>query len=432
MSNENPDTPSSASACEPFTRLARSTLGQMSPEQCLRGEALVAEQFSRPKAHRPTWLVPALAGVACSLGAALLWMQTSTARAAPLTYVVENGSLSEDRLPATVDKPARLVRFSDGTEVRVEDGAQAKVRFVTDHGAALAMTRGALHADVVHSAKAEWRFDAGPFVVRVTGTAFGLAWDPDQDRFDLRLEHGSVTVTSPVANDPIPLRAGQWLTIRMRSNEVFIRDLAGHTPSDSSDSPDSSELSAERAPEPAPTPSDSDAVLPLPAGGESPSKPPTAVVGHTWAKDLARGKAQEVVDDALRRGLAACLVEANSSELAALADAARYLRREDIARTTMLVERRRFPGSRGAVDAGLLLGRLAEADRDERQALSWFNTYLTEAPSGRYASEALGRKMAVVRRSIGASAARTVAEEYLSKFPEGTYASAARAISKSP
>jgi FecR protein len=432
MSNENADGLDSASGFEPFTHLARSALGEMSPEQCLRGEAMVAEQFSRPKAHRPTWLVPALAGVACSLGAALLWKQTSTARPAPLTYVVENGSLNEGRLPGTIDQPPRLVRFSDGTEVRVENGAQASVRFVTDHGAALAMTRGALHADVVHSAKSEWRFDAGPFVVRVTGTAFRLAWDPDQDRFDLRLEHGSVTVTSPVANDPIPLRAGQWLTIRMRSNEVFIRDLAGHAPSDASES------SAERALEPAPTPSDSE---PPTASSESPSsrfgtpegvKPPTPAVGHTWAKDLAGGKAEAVVDDALRRGLAASLAEANSSELAALADAARYLRREDIARTTMLAERRRFPGSRGAVDAGLLLGRLAEADHDDNQALSWFNAYLTEAPSGRYASEALGRKMALVRRSIGASAARTVAEEYLSKFPEGTYASAARAISKSP
>jgi hypothetical protein len=423
MSNENPARLDPAPVFEPFTRLARNTLGQMTPEQCLRGEAFVAERFSRPKARRPAWLVPALAGVACSLTVALLVRQATRALHAPLTYVVENGSLAEGRPPTLGDNAARMVRFSDGTEVRVENGAQASVRFVTDHGAALAMTHGALHADVVHSATSEWRFDAGPFVVRVTGTAFGLSWDPDQDRFDLRLEHGSVTVTSPVANDPIPLRAGQWLTIRMRSNEVFIRDLAGNAPTDAS---------GERASGAAPAATDGDASLAPTATSELPNKAPSAATGHTWAQDLARGKAEEVVDDALRRGLAASLAEASSSELAALADAARYLRREDIARTAMLAERRRFAGSRGAVDAGLLLGRLAEADRDDSQALTWFNTYLTEAPSGRYASEALGRKMALVRRSIGASAARAVAEEYLSKFPEGTYASAARAISKSP
>ena len=423
MSNENPARLDPASALEPLTRLARGALGQMTPEQCLRGEVLVAQRFSRPRGSQTRWLVPALVATACSLGAVLLVRQTAHTLHPPLPYVVDNGSLSDAHPAAAGDKPARLVRFSDGTEVRVEDGAQASVRFVTDHGAAVTVARGALHADVVHSATSEWRFDAGPFVVRVTGTAFGLAWDPDQDRFDLRLEHGSVTVTSPVANDPIPLRAGQWLTIRMRSNEVFIRDLSGRAPADSNSEPTAGLASA--APE-------IDALAPPIASQDPASRAKALPPGHTWAKDLARGKADAVVEDALRRGLAGCLAEASSSELAALADAARYVRREDIARTTMLAERRRFAGSRGAVDAGLLLGRLAEADHEDSQALTWFNTYLREAPSGRYASEALGRKMALVRRSNGASAAQAVAEEYLSRFPEGTYASAARAILKSP
>lgn len=424
MSNEYPAMHELSPALVPLTRLAREVLGQMTPEQCLRGEAFVAERFSRPKASRRAWLVPAFAGVACACAALLVWRQNRVTLPAPLSYVVENGSLSEDRSPGAGDKPARVVRFSDGTEVRVENGAQASVRFVTDHGAAVAVSRGALHADVVHSGNSEWRFDAGPFVVRVTGTAFGLAWDPEQDRFDLRLEHGSVTVTSPVANDPIPLRAGQWLTIRMRSNEVFIRDLAGQAPP---------EPSSEHSLVPEPVAAEGDASAPLPAAPDLPVKVrPLPSVGHTWAQDLARGKADQVVEDALRRGLDGCLAEASSSELAALADAARYSHREEIARKTMLAERRRFAGSRGAVDAGLLLGRLAEAEHDYTRALSWFNAYLAEAPTGRYASEALGRKMALMRRSIGPGAARTVAEEYLSKYPEGTYASAARAILKSP
>ena len=411
-----------APALEPLTRLARESFGEMTPEQCLRGEAIISARLLRRRAQRTGWLIPAVAGLACSCAALFVWQHQRSGSPAPLTYVVENGSLTEAGAAKRGDGPARVVRFSDGTEVRVENGAQASVRFVTDHGAALAMSRGTLHAEVVHSPTSEWRFDAGPFVVRVTGTAFGLAWDPEQDRFDLRLEHGSVTVTSPVANDPIPLRAGQWLTIRMKSNEVFIRDLAGQTPPEPSEPP----LLA-------PVAEETTNVLPG-SSTEAPVKKPAppAATGHHWAQDLAHGKAEQVVEDALRRGLDNSLAEASSSELAALADAARYCRREEIARKTMLAERRRFAGSRGAVDAGLLLGRLAEAEHDDSQALSWFNAYLREAPSGRYASEALGRKMALVRRSVGPSAARAIAEEYLSKYPDGTYASAARAISKSP
>ena len=424
MSNELSAQHELAPALEPFTRLARETLGHMTPEQCLRGEAFVSARFARRKAERPAWLVPAMAGVACACGVLLFWRHQRTVAPAPLTYVVENGTLADGRGHTGIDQPKRIVRFSDGTEVRVEDGAQASVRFVTDHGAAFAMSRGSLHADVVHSPTSEWRFDAGPFVVRVTGTAFGLAWDPEQDRFDLRLEHGSVMVTSPVANDPIPLRAGQWLTIRMRSNEVFIRDLAGQAPTETSAEP----------PLLVPSAVDDDASVAPPSAAEVPVKKalPVPSAGHHWAKDLAQGKAEQVVEEALRLGLDGVLAEASSGELAALADAARYCRREELARKTMLAERRRFAGSRGAVDAGLLLGRLAEAEHNDSQALSWFNAYLTEAPSGRYASEALGRKMALVRRSGGAGAARAIAEEYLSKYPDGTYASAARAISKSP
>jgi FecR protein len=418
MSNETHAHQEPPPSFEPLTRLAREAFGHMTPAQRGRGEVALLERIASVRSRRPAWLIPSLALAGSVLLGGLLWKQSrSIVSVVPrtLSYTVENGSLSEGRSRNAQEK--RVVRFSDGTEVRVDDDTQANVRFVTDHGAALAMSRGTLHADVVHAPNAEWRFDAGPFVVRVTGTAFGLSWDPDQDRFDLRLEHGSVTVTSPVANEPIPLRAGQWLTIRMRSNEVFIRDLTGHTPA---------EPSAEPALAVSATESDVPVVRP-----DTAAKPP-ATPRRTWAADLAQGKAQQVVDDALRHGLDGSLAEANSGELAALADAARYLRREEIARKAMLAERRRFPGSRGAVDAGLLLGRLAEAEHEDSQALSWFDTYLAEAPAGRYASEALGRKMALVRRSVGANAARLIALQYLEKYPDGTYAPAARAISNRP
>jgi hypothetical protein len=265
-------------------------------------------------------------------------------------------------------------------------------------------------------------------VVHVTGTAFGLSWDPELDRFDLRLEHGSVTVSSPVVNDPIPVRAGQWLTIRPRSNEVFIRDLsASDEPEHDSGSPPS-ERDAELQPSPAPS---FPAHAPAPARVAPEPKPPTAAEHH-WAQDLLHGKADQVVDDALRRGLDGCLADSSGSELAALADAARYTRRNDVARRVLLAERRRFAGSRTAADAALFLGRLAEAEHSDGQALTWFDTYLAEAPAGPHASEALGRKLAIVRHSGGASAARTIAEEYLTKYPDGTYSSAARAILKTP
>jgi hypothetical protein len=425
MSNEQLERSELPTELEELTRLARDSLGRMSSDTSLRGEFAVVERFASQHRKRPAWLAPAAATlVGASVAAAVLLLH-HRAETAALSYVIENHGPGDDgSLDAGNGRP-QTARFSDGTEVRVDPGTQARIRFVTNHGAELALSRGSLHAAVVHSAASEWRFDAGPFVVHVTGTAFGLAWDPELDRFDLRLEHGSVTVSSAVINDPIQVLAGQWLTIRPHSNEVFIRDLTAaaskEEPEHEPDSPSSSpQAEAGAAPVTSVSPETPSAAKGVPDNS------------HTWARDLLHGKADRIVDDALRRGLDGCLADSTPSELSALADAARYTRRNDVARRALLAERRRFAGSQTALDAALLLGRLAEAEQNYGQALTWFDTYLGEAPGGAHASEALGRKMAIVRRTATAAAARAVAEEYLGKYPDGIYSSAARAILNSP
>jgi len=451
MANESTAHSELSPAVHQFTELARQSLGQMTPEQCLRGELAMMSRdgAGRVRGAHPVW--PARAAVAFAVaGAAFASVQLlghrRTLIPGALSYVVENGAPSEGRSIDVDNGATSTVRFSDGTEVRLDQGTHAQIRHLSNHGAELAMSSGTLHAAVVHSQASEWRFDAGPFVVHVTGTEFGLSWAPDADRFDLRLEHGSVTVSSPVVSDPIPVRAGQWLTIRPHSNQVFIRDLAESEPiaepgdaeaaASSSAIPEPGDASAatepsappssvNRAPARAPSPAADVRSVAKPEESETPAN-------HRWAQALAHGKASQIVDEALRLGLDDCLAQSTASELAALADAARYTRRDDVARKVLLAERHRFAGTRAAADAGMLLGRLAEAQQNDGQALRWFDTYLAEAPGGAYAAEALGRKMAVVRHSGGSAAARAVAQEYIKKYPEGTYSSAARAILNSP
>ena len=99
----------------------------------------------------------------------------------------------------------------------------------------------------------------------------------------------------------------------------------------------------------------------------------------------------------------------------------------------LLAARRRFPDSPRALDAAFLLGRVEEAsERGLARAIEWYDEYLTRAPAGTYASEALGRKMTLTSKLEGASRARPVAEEYLRRFPGGTYAGPARAFVRAP
>jgi hypothetical protein len=147
----------------------------------------------------------------------------------------------------------------------------------------------------------------------------------------------------------------------------------------------------------------------------------------SWSADLASGHFAAIVEDATRPGLEATLAERGSEDLAALADAARYLGHAALARRTMLSLRARFPHTTRAEDSAFLLGRLDESSQP-RSAIAWYDRYLEEAPGGVYASEALGRKMTATKALDGIGRALPIAEQYLKRYPSGAYGALAQAI----
>jgi TolA-binding protein len=255
--------------------------------------------------------------------------------------------------------------------------------------------------------------DAGPFRIAVHGTVFTAAWDRARGRLDVRLEHGLVSVTGPVTEGPIPVRTGQHLTVTLRQGRVMLRDL------DDVADPETSAAAATTLP-PAAAP---------PVAATMPARPAHAArpAARSWAAALAAGDFDAILDDA-GRDLSRALATRGTDELAALADAARYRRRDDVADQALNAQRRRFPGSPRANDAAFFLGRLSEAAGATARALQWYERYLTEAPEGPYAGDALGRKMVATRDLRGEAAAREIAAEYVRRFPRGSYAGAASAL----
>jgi hypothetical protein len=148
---------------------------------------------------------------------------------------------------------------------------------------------------------------------------------------------------------------------------------------------------------------------------------------------LARGHWDTILDDVRRVGVEVTLSKASSEDLFALAYAARYRRRPDLARTALLAARRRFPDSPRAPEAIFLLGRVEESREGGMvRAIARFDEYLARAPTGSFVGEALGRKMTLTDKLEGPARARPVAEEYLRRFPEGSYAGSARALMRVP
>ncbi|WP_437681431.1 FecR domain-containing protein [Sorangium sp. So ce131] len=436
MSFDEEKEPALSPKAAQLVELARGSLGTMSHQQRTRGLLRVTE---RAATRRALWPSPLRAG-ALSLAVAAAgvlafkgWQRRASADL--LSYEVEGGTALQDGSLEAGTSSRPTVRFSDGTEVELAEGARAHIASVTRQGARVALDKGEVHARVVHRSETEWLFDAGPFVVTVTGTAFALAWAPEDERLDLRLENGAVAVSGPLSGAPIAMRAGQWLTIRLRTGEVLLRAL-------------DPQKGASAPPGAAPPPSEGAGVegagvegagvegAPGAEPGTADAAPRTAAPAaepkRDWAGKLAAGKLNDIVGEAQRRGIDAALAESSSEELSALADAARYTRRTDLARRALLAQRRRFPATQRGKEAAFLLGRLAETQEGGAAALAWFETYLKEAPQGAYASEALGRKMVIVRRLHGDAQAEIVAREYLRRFPGGTYAQAARALARAP
>ena len=279
--------------------------------------------------------------------------------------------------------------------------------------------------------------EVGPFTVAVKGTVFTLAWDPAGERFELGLRNGSVVVSGPMSGGDIALRAGQRLVVSLAKAETLITGDQTEAPRE--------EPAALLAPAPTAPPSvpgsARDARQNAAAAGPTPARPalaapaPGKTAGHQrrWTDELALGHWDRILEEVERLGTDTALDQASSEDLLSLADAARYRRRTDLARSALLAELRRFPGSPRTLDAVYLLGRVEEArEHGTAQAIAWYAEYLTRAPGGPYAAEALGRKMILTNELAGPARARPIAEEYLRRFPRGSYASAARSLSRSP
>ncbi|HVY25645.1 MAG TPA: FecR domain-containing protein [Polyangiaceae bacterium] len=364
------------------------------------------------------WAMPAAAAIC--LAAALLFFLPPRA----LTFEVRGAELNGKYVSAPEGRVAEL-RFSDESTLVAEPGSRLRVEDTYSQGARVLIERGHASVHVVHESSTAWTFAAGPFEVHVTGTRFDLGWDPASETCDLSLLEGSVEVRGLAGSGPIVVRAGQHFQGDARRGTMQV--LAPG----SSVVPNASLSSVASFP-PIPEPS---AIAELAEPAAPAVEPSSGAVEHqtrrahqaSWSERVAQGQFKEVVADAEARGIAGCLSNCSAADLRALSDAARYTSNTDVAERSLTAMRQRFPGATGS-EAAFLLGRLHEKRGTLSTALGFYDSYLSEAPGGAFAAEALAGKMRTVRTLQGQSAAQPLARDYLRRFPKGVHVSTARQI----
>ncbi|HEY5956959.1 MAG TPA: hypothetical protein VIV60_10420 [Polyangiaceae bacterium] len=415
-----------------LTTLVHRNVRPLTPEQLRRGWTVVSARVAARDVRRRNFVRLAVAALAVPALAALMIGLVSFYRShvhssalAAMTYEVQGGSIVDGGyLREAGNRGVKLV-FAEGSEFLLMPGTRSRLGEVYSNGARIAIEQGAASFQITPRSNANWLVDVGPFLVTVKGTVFTVSWDAATERFELRLQHGQVSVTGPLAGGTIPLRAGQRLAVDLPREEITITEQKPEDVWPGSPQLGSTVSTADL--------SNNEQASRGIAGRGALEAPVNAVprtgTKRAWAEAAAVGDWDQILADVDRLGAKRALAEVSSEELFVLADAARYRGRAALAQDALLAERKRFPGSSRALDAIFLLGRLEESNQGGfRSALARYEEYLARAPTGTYASEALGRKMIATRRLEGAVRAKPVAEEYLLRFPSGTYAGAARAL----
>lgn len=310
------------------------------------------------------------------------------------------------------------LHFSEGTLVTIEPGARARVTGTNAHGATMLVERGRAHAKVVHLGQTtSWLVHAGPFDVKIVGTEFDVAWDPTREVFDIRVNEGKVIVKGPLLDEGRAVSKSEILRvdIQHKSSEVRADNLDPEITANAAandPNPTTIEIPREKSHQSLPEPNP---VVPI--------VKPLAI--PKWQKLAAEGKHREALEAAENAGFDHILATSPAPILLDLADEARFAGSPKRARQALL--RARELGARGR--SAFLMGKLAaDADHAPTDAITWFQRYLEESPSGGLAEQALGRIAELEDRRGNREAARKAAQSYLQRYPGGAYETLARRV----
>ena len=375
-------------------------------EERLFGEPLLSAERSVERRRRHLLVAASIIGLMLLSAAVLI---PRLAPPPPLTARID-GLETDITKQLSVQTPVsdeRSIVFSDGSLIRLARATRTHFVDVSSGGADMRVEQGTLIADITHTQKTRWRFLAGPFAVRVTGTRFTLDWDREDGIFSVAMDEGSVEITSADGRpEPRRVSGGETFVAWTHENRTALvpnrpatevhRDetvaaLSETSATDETEGAVASDISTD---EESPNVERSED-----AAGRTP-RAPTRICRESDAKQLLDSA------DRARRG----------GDWRAAADA------YELVRTCF----RRTPES---TLAAFNLGKIAfDRRRDWSDAIHWLKVYLDEQRGEGPVRESMGRLMEAYMRAGQPGSARAIARRYLENYPSGPHAGYAESL----
>jgi TolA-binding protein len=379
----------------------------------------------RGKAEWARWMLPAAAAVVAAIVVGGVWM--ARPRSLELTIAGEPAAAGA-WIAAPAGSPVPI-RFSDGTDVKLDAGAQARVLDVSARGAQLMLESGTAVLSVVPKPRAHWTVSAGPYTVEVKGTRFEIGWNPQDELLTVTLTEGRVAISGCALGEARLLYAGEILRASCREKDFQITRPAPAAPAGA--------VSAGGG-APSPAPASAAALGRAASPGEPPSVSPrsgaprSGGAGSTWQALARASKFKEAFDLASEGGLDSEIDHSSVPDLLLLGDSARLSGNSGPALRAYQKVRSKAPGTTAAANAAFAMGRVYFDQLDAfSEAARWFATYSGEQPGGPLAREALGRRMEALSRAGARNDAARAAEQYLRQYPDGPHAPLARTLENS-
>lgn len=382
--------------------------------------------YSRRRQERRTFPWAHLGAAAFALGIALaVFLGTRATRSEEPLF---RGAALAVGASVEAGTGKERITVPGGSVVELEARARARLAELSGKRVEWTVLDGEVAFDVRRKEGTAWTVNAGPYRVRVLGTAFAVNFERKRGVFSVRVGRGVVRVEGPDVPENLVLTAGQRFDANRAEPNVENPRETEETAAGEKRVGENRALD-DRAP--GDRVSETSASGSARRGSPSSNRPPTSAPSAStpsWQTLARAGDYRGAFAVVQKSGFDGVLAAASADDRILLGNTARFSGDSAAAERAYLGARATGVASAKSLAAYYLARIALDGHRSSGEAIRWLRTFLQEDPGGELAASARARLIDLLQRTGDRAGARQTAFEYLRLHPNGPHAPLARSL----